>query len=181
MNAMERMCRATGLMLAGACLLAMSACASIDSTPAPALAASGTMAVLPLANYTETPDAGRAAQAIAANTLRGDRHTHVVAMPAADSGETFDSMAQPNLERSLDWARSQHADYALTGAVEEWRYKVGVDGEPVVSVTFELRELSSGRVIWSAVGTRSGFSRSSLGGVAQKLVGKLLAPLAASR
>lgn len=181
MITIERISRATGLLLTVACGLIVSACASVESTPAPALAETGPIAVLPLANFTETPDAGRAAQAIAANTLRTAGVAQVDTMFATDSGDALDPTAQPNLERGLDWARTQHAKYVLTGAVEEWRYKVGVDGEPVVSMTFELRELPAGKVVWSAVGTRSGFSRSSLGGVAQKLAQKLLAPLAAHR
>jgi len=65
----------------------------------------------------------------------------------------------------------------LTGAVEEWRYKVGVDGEPVAGLTFELIDVASGQVVWSATGTRSGWSRSSLSNVATTLIGGLLAPL----
>ncbi len=179
MNAIERIHRSWGLMLATACMLGLSACASVDSTPAPALEASAGVAVLPLANFTETPDMGRAAQAIAVNTLRQLGHASVTAMASTDNAASFDASAQPNLEQGLDWARAQHAKYALTGAVEEWRYKVGVDGEPVVALSFELRELPSGRVIWSATGSRTGWSRSGLGATAQRLVGKLLAPLAA--
>ncbi|WP_027796129.1 hypothetical protein [Paraburkholderia acidipaludis] len=179
MNAIERIRRSWGLGLAAACMLALGACASVDSTPAPALAASNGVAVLPLANFTETPDAGRAAQAVAANTLRTLGYATVATMANADNGASFDASTQPNLEQGLDWARGQHAKYVLTGAVEEWRYKVGVDGEPVVTLSFELRELPSGRVVWSATGSRTGWSRSGLGSTAQSLVGKLLAPLAA--
>jgi polysaccharide biosynthesis protein PelC len=179
MNAIERIRRSWGLGLATVCVLAMAACASVDSTTAPALSAANGVAVLPLANFTETPDAGRAAQAVAANTLRNLGYTTVATMASTENGASFDAATQPNLEQGLDWARDQHAKYVLTGAVEEWRYKVGVDGEPVVTLSFELRELPSGRVVWSATGSRTGWSRSGLGSNAQTLVGKLLAPLAA--
>ncbi|MBB2927857.1 penicillin-binding protein activator LpoB [Paraburkholderia silvatlantica] len=180
MNAIERIRRSWGLMLAAACMLGLSACASVDSTPAPSLAAAGGVAVLPLANFTETPDAGHAAQSIAANALRQLGHAGIVAMASTDSNSaSFDASTQPSLDQGLDWARTQHAKYVLTGAVEEWRYKVGVDGEPVVALSFELRELPSGRVVWSATGSRTGWSRSGLGATAQSLIGKLLAPLAA--
>lgn len=168
--------------LAAACVLALSAglsaCASVDATPYPTLAAGGGVAVLPLANFTETPDAGRAAQALAADTLRRLGHANVAAQPGANTSASFDAGAQPDLEQGLDWARAQHAKYALTGAVEEWRYKVGVDGEPAVAMSFELRDVASGRVLWSATGARAGWSRSGLGATAQNLVGRLLAPLA---
>ena len=67
--------------------------------------------------------------------------------------------------------------YVLSGAVEEWRYKTGVDGEPVAGVTLELIDTAPGRVVWSATGTRTGWSRSSLSGVASTLIGGLLSPL----
>ena len=65
--------------------------------------------------------------------------------------------------------------HALVGAVDEWRYKVGVDGEPAVGLALQVLDLQSGNVVWSAVGARSGWSRESLAGVAQKLVRDLLA------
>ncbi|TAM02594.1 MAG: penicillin-binding protein activator LpoB [Paraburkholderia sp.] len=179
MNAIARIRRNWAHALAAACMLGLAACASVESTPAPAIAAPDSVAVLPLANFTETPDAGRAAQAIAANTLRKHGFANVAAMPAADNGVAFDTTTQPGIEQGLEWARAHHAKFVLSGAVEEWRYKVGVDGEPVVALSFELREVPSGRVVWSATGSRSGWSRSALGGTAQSLVGKLLAPLGA--
>lgn len=160
-------------------LLAASACASIDTTSAPTLHPSDTVAVLPIANYTETPDAGSAAQALAVNALRDLGIATVESVPASSNGEPFDATNEPDREKALAWARAHHARYSLSGAVEEWRYKVGVDGEPVVGVTFELNDVASGKVVWSGTGNRSGWSRSSLGGVAQSLIRKVLAPLAA--
>jgi len=165
-------------VLALASVALASACSSIDATHAPALAASDTVAVLPIANYTETPDAGQSAQAISANALRTLGVANVVRAPAdPNANALFDSGAHGDGTPNLDWARQQHARYALTGAVEEWRYKVGVEGEPAVGVTFELIEVESGKVLWSATGTRTGWSRSGLASVAQTLIGKLLAPL----
>ena len=46
MTTIERISRATGLLLTVACGLIVSACASVESTPAPALAATGAIAVL---------------------------------------------------------------------------------------------------------------------------------------
>jgi hypothetical protein len=54
-----------------------------------------------------------------------------------------------------------------------------VDGEPVAGVTFELVDVASGQIVWSATGSRSGWSRSSLANVASSLIGKLLAPIRA--
>lgn len=62
----------------------------------------------------------------------------------------------------------------MTGTVNEWRYKVGLDGEPAVSVTLKLIDMRNGRVIWSAVGSKMGSSRSSLGNVGQRLIDSML-------
>ena len=181
MNPFDAIRRTVGSAMAVAVVLAASACSSIDTTATPALGATDAVAVLPIANYTETPDAGDAAQAMAVNALRHLGVSTVESVPAASSDDQFDATSHPDGDKGLAWARAHHARYSLSGAVEEWRYKVGVDGEPVVGLTFELRDVESGKVVWSSTGTRSGWGRSSLGGVAQKLIGKLLAPLATRR
>jgi TolB-like protein len=84
-------------------------------------------------------------------------------------------------QAALDWASQNKIQYALTGSVQEWRYKTGVDGEPAVSVTFNLIDMTNGRVVWSATGSRSGWSRSSVGAVGQTLIDQLLVPLESTR
>ncbi|MGQ9686803.1 MAG: penicillin-binding protein activator LpoB, partial [Thiobacillaceae bacterium] len=63
----------------------------------------------------------------------------------------------------------------------EWRYKIGVDGEPAVGLTLQVIDLVNGKVVWTASGGRSGWSREALSAVAQKLVRDLTQPLASSR
>ncbi len=50
--------------------LVLSACAVVDSARAPATSASDAWVVLPIANYTETPQAGLRAETIAASILK---------------------------------------------------------------------------------------------------------------
>jgi hypothetical protein len=90
-----------------------------------------------------------------------------------------DSLFEADAERRTEdearaWAKSSGARYAVTGAVDEWRYKVGVDGEPAVGVALAIVDLADDRVIWSGVGGKSGWSREALAAVAQKLIGELL-------
>jgi TolB-like protein len=166
------------LAAVAATALLLGACGSVRQTAAPALAAGDSIAVVPLANFTETPAAGSSATAIAANVLREYGLADVRVAPAdASTNAMFDTAQREIGEKKLAWAREQHVKYVLTGAVEEWRYKAGVDGEPVAGVTFELIDVASGQVVWSATGSRSGWSRSSLANVASSLIGKLLAPL----
>ena len=90
-----------------------------------------------------------------------------------------DTLLQPSERKVFDeadkWARTQGARYAVYGAVDEWRYKVGIDGEPAVGVALHIIDLQSNAVVWSGVGGKSGWSRESLSGVAQKLIRELLA------
>lgn len=163
---------------AAASALVLGACGSIRQAGSPALESKDSVAVVTMANFTETPAAGSSAAAIAANALRQNGFADVRMAPVdASANAMFDTAQRDIGEKKLAWAREQRVKYVLTGAVEEWRYKVGVDGEPVAGVTFELIDVASGQVVWSATGSRSGWTRSSLSSVASSLIGSLLSPL----
>lgn len=171
------------LRLAAVAVLAMAvtACSTTDIGRAPALPADAQWALLPFANHTETPQAGLRAEAIAENVLRARGVANLRRYPASLNNETlFEPMDRKQMDAALEWARSENLSYALTGTVDEWRYKVGIDGEPAVGLTLQLVEVSSGKVIWAAAGGKSGWSREALSAVAQKLSRTLLAPLTAA-
>lgn len=172
---MNRLLRRLAIVAVGATL---AACASVSTTSAPALAPNDTIAVLPIVNYTETPQAGLRAEAIAEGLLKTGGVNNVKRYPASVGQETlFEPAERQAVTRALEWARSERARYALTGSVQEWRYKVGVDGEPAVGVTLQLLDVQTGNVVWTSTGNRTGWSRSSVSGVAQSLLQQMLAPL----
>ena len=183
----DRTCRsgmraasAAGALLMAAGLLGGCATSVVDRGQVPAFAKSkdDTWAVLPLKNNTETPQAGQRAASIARSVMASYGYTNVVRYPASGDDETLFDPAKPDQQQTaLDWARQQHAHYAVTGAVNEWRYKVGVDGEPAVGLTFEVVEVDSGKIVWSTSGARTGWSRSAVSGVGQRLERQMLAPL----
>ncbi|GAB7535193.1 pellicle/biofilm biosynthesis outer membrane protein PelC [Burkholderia sp. 3C] len=183
MSGMERSKRALSWCAAAAtATLLLAGCGTLKGTAAPALQAHDAVAVGAIANYTETPSAGQSAASIAANVLRADGLADVRFAPDdAGSSALFDTAQRSDGQQKLAWAQSQQIRYVLSGSVEEWRYKTGVDGEPVVGLTFELTDVNTGKVVWSATGTRNGWSRSSLAGVATGLIAKVLAPLAPRR
>ncbi|WP_042570394.1 transporter, partial [Ralstonia solanacearum] len=140
--------------------LALSACAVVDSGRAPAGSASDAWVVLPIVNYTETPQAGLRAESIAMSLLKARGFTNLKQYPASLNGESlFEPAEREATARALEWARGEKARYALTGSVSEWRYKVGVDGEPAVGITLQVIDVPSGNVIWSATGSRTGWGR----------------------
>ncbi len=104
--------------------LALSACAVVDSGRAPATSASDAWVVLPIVNYTETPQAGLRAETIATSILKARGFTNLKQYPANLNSESlFEPAEREAVARALDWARGEKARYALTGAVDEWRYK----------------------------------------------------------
>ncbi|MEO1767656.1 penicillin-binding protein activator LpoB [Thiobacter aerophilum] len=157
----------------------LAACATVERSPAPTLEPQATWAIAPFANYTETPLAGSRAQAVASQWIAARVSPRVVTPPPAWLDESLFEKAQPrSLQELLQWAKGQGARYLLTGSVSEWRYKVGVDGEPAVGLTVTVYDVASGARLYSAVGGKSGYARESVAAVAQKLTAELLAPLA---
>lgn len=162
------------LMLAA---LAAAGCATTDTGgSAASIERNVPWVMLPVLNHTEVPQAGLRAEAITYGLLRARGVNSLSRYPANMSQDTLLMPAERKVfDEAEKWARSQGAKYAVYGAVDEWRYKVGIDGEPAVGVTLHIRDLESNQVVWSGVGGKSGWSRESLAGVAQKLIRDLLA------
>jgi polysaccharide biosynthesis protein PelC len=133
------------------------------------------VALLPIINHTDVPQAGLRAEAIAEATLRTQGLRQLVVYPPRLNPETLfepgERKAQLDAEK---WASGEKMRYAVYGSVEEWRYKVGVDGEPAVGLVFHIKDLETGQVVYSASGGRSGWSREALAAVAQKLTRELM-------
>lgn len=156
-------------------LCALAACSTVDRGRAPALQANAEWTVLPFANHTETPMAGNRAESVAEALL----HARGVGKVKRDTSTAqqealFDAGDTKRQEQALAWAREQGVRYALAGTVDEWRYKVGVDGEPAAGITLQIIDVQSGDILWSGAGGKSGWSREALSAVAQKLIHELL-------
>lgn len=160
--------------------LAISSCTTVNVQNAPVnLDARASWVLLPIINHTATPQAGLRAEAILESLVRAQGVSDLRKYPAKLNSESlFEPVERSAVDEALKWARKEQAIYALTGTVDEWRYKVGVDGEPAVGITLQLIDMANGRVIWSATGSKTGWSREALSAVAQKLLSTLTAPLA---
>lgn len=133
-------------------------------------------AVVPFSNNTETPLAGERAMSIAAAVLESKGIHNLVVYKNNHQGRVlFPGMNKVESEKALmHWAREHHARYLLTGNVNEWTYKVGLDGEPVVGLSIQVIDLASGKIVWTAVGSENGGSRTALSTVAQELTNSLI-------
>lgn len=167
------------MLLCLAALLMAGCSATIQSTADhEALDAQAKWALLPIANNTDTPQAALSAEAMLEHQLLRHGISTLLRYPATLSRDSlFEPTERKVSEEAEKWAREQGARFAVTGSVEEWRYKVGIDGEPAVGVTLKVIDLASGRVVWSASGAKSGWSRQALSAVAQSLLTDLLGSL----
>lgn len=156
-------------------LALLAGCSTLDYSDAPPVSSKALWVVLPFANNTETPLAGNRAEAIAESLLRAQGIGKLRRYPAAlQQDALFETGGRKSLEAGLAWAREEGARYALSGSVDEWRYKVGVDGEPAVGVALSIIDVASGETLWSGAGGKSGWSREALSAVAQQLMRRLI-------
>ncbi|MBX3654919.1 MAG: penicillin-binding protein activator LpoB [Ramlibacter sp.] len=145
------------------------------SAMAQAIAAGDKVALLPVANFTDVPQAGLRVEALLEPALRQAGLRQLVLYPPALNPETLfepgERKAQAEAEK---WARTQGVRYVVSGAVNEWRYKVGVDGEPAVGLMLQVKDLSNDQVVYSSAGGRTGGSRQALAAVGQQLAAELV-------
>ena len=165
-------------------VLLLSACASTVKSVhrTVPLSATARWVLLPVANYAETPQAGERVEALLETVLHGEGVANLDRYPPLKEDDTHLIMSErQRYEESLGWARGQHYDYAVTGSVEEWRYKSGLDGDPAVGLTIRVVQPGNGRVLWSASGTRTGGGAGNVSGTALELLGILLDDLSLTR
>ncbi|RMH37677.1 MAG: penicillin-binding protein activator LpoB [Nitrospirae bacterium] len=157
---------------------AIAGCTTVTHSPPPTLDPTASYVLLPIVNHTETPLAGRRVEDITASLLQSQGLVTLRRYPPTFIQEASPLASDDRLrQKAVQWAKEQGLRYAFTGAVDEWRYKVGIDGEPAVGVNLELIDLKTDQVVWSAVGAKSGWSREALSGVAQTLLDELLSEL----
>ena len=174
------------------CATLMSACSSFAPGSSSTrlameniIAKADSVAMMPVANFTEVPQAGLRVEALLESALRQIGLRQLKLYPSSLNPESLfepgERKAQAEAEK---WARSQNIRYAVSAVVNEWRYKVGVDGEPAVGIVLQVKDLSTDQIVYSAAGGRTGGSREALAAVGLQLTSELVAgirvePLAA--
>lgn len=156
-------------------LIFMGGCATANRTGSPQLEKNVKWALLPMENHTETPQAGLRMEAITETILRIRGAQPLEKYPSTlTQGGLFEPADAKTVEAAFAWAKQTGARYAVTGTVNEWRYKTGVDGEPAVGVTLKVVDIQTRQVIWDAAGARTGWGREAVSAVAQKLLEDLV-------
>jgi TolB-like protein len=163
------------LLIACMTSILIAGCATANRTNSPVIEKNVKWALLPMENYTETPQAGLRMEALTESILRIKGALPVEKYPSSlTQGGLFEPADAKTVEAAMAWAKQAGARYAVTGAVNEWRYKTGVDGEPAVGVTIKIIDVQTHQVIWDSAGARTGWGREAVSAVAQKLLEDLL-------
>ena len=105
------------------------------------------IAVLPFKNFSQTPYAGIKASLIAEGVLRSKGFKVIQAYVIKN-----DKITKKNI----------NSNYILSGKVIEWRYKTGIDAQPVVSLYIQIKN-KKGRVVYSGLVSKSDLGNKSLG------------------
>lgn len=159
----------------------MSACttATIHVSQSCVVGRQSPFIVGPIANNSDTPLAHKQVESMLLGLLHSKGFTHVNMFPR--QGKCDSLLYCPDSIMSKDalirWGRQHHAAYILTGAVNEWRYKVGLDGEPVAGVSLILLNVATGQTVWTGVGSIIGSTRLGLDVVAQDMLVKILSSI----
>ena len=171
--------RKTKLAIVSVILIMLTGCSSTVINPNPrrvALEWHTPLGIVPMENNTQTPLAGEKVAAITEGVLQSKGANNMRIYHSRIACEKI--LACPTKHLSMHeicaWGRQHDLSYVMTGSVNEWSYKVGLDGEPGVNVSLKLINVNSGREIWSAVGSKTGGSRTSLGNAGQELINGML-------
>lgn len=162
----------TGLTL-GLLLALLAGCTTFTGKSGDSFQRDANWGLVPLVNYSQTPQAGERGEQILLSVL-SQRGLQPRVYPLAEQDEMLLFDDRERMIEALEWARSQDFDYVLSGSIEEWQYKSGLDGEPAVGISLRILEPATGRVLWSNSGARAGWSRESLAGTAQKVLHELV-------
>jgi hypothetical protein len=123
---------------------------AISPTPLPSK--DNSITLYPLENFTDTPQAGMRATNIVQGILEAKGYT---ILPLKEEQEAS-------------------TPYYIKGAVSEWRYKTGIDGEPAVSLRLGIYDTKTKKLLWSATGANNDWGNSSIGTTAQMLIEDML-------
>lgn len=157
--------------------LGLCGCAStqLDTAPSPGADRDAVWCVLAPVNNTSTPYAGERVQRQLAALLGAHGLPRLLLAPAPDhSGPLPIDNGSDDQRQELDWARHHEARYVLLGSVDEWQYKIGLDGQPAVGFTVRLLDIQSGQILWSGVASASGDSREGLAVLSERTLAGLI-------
>ncbi|MBL9006353.1 MAG: hypothetical protein JNJ46_19010 [Myxococcales bacterium] len=135
-------------------------------------------ALLPVLDYSDSTQAGGRVEETLSSLLRTRLRVDVTKYPVSTESESpADLDERQRFQRALSWAKKEGFQYGISGSVNEWRYRSGADGEAAIGLTLQVVEVDSGKTVWTASGSRSGWGRETASGTAQRLLRDMLSKL----
>lgn len=142
------------------------------------------VAVLPLVNLSSYPHAGRIVSDILTTELyaqspfqlmEGSAVINQLQGTALDLDEVLDKMVVTDVAKALG------VDTVIYGSVSEYRYKRGLNEDPVVGINLRMLDVKTQKVLWAGSKSRTGgcfwFCEDSLNRLAQKVCNELVAQM----
>ena len=154
-------------------LLIFTACSSLVHKKTTSLPSNKTYAIASFWNYTETPMAGLRAASIVESVL-SQKNIALHSLIAGSDDVALKEGKQKLFKLQQKQAKTLGASYLITGNVQEWQYKTGIDAEPVVSYSIKVIDLSNNAIVFNAVGAKSAWGHKSIGVVAQEIAKELI-------
>lgn len=154
-------------------LLLFTACSSMVHKKPTSLSSSETYAIASFWNYTETPMAGLRAASIVESVL-SEQNIAIHSLVDGSDDVSLKKSKRDLFNMQKEKAKALKANYLITGSVQEWQYKTGIDGEPVVSYTIKVIDLKNNTILFNGVGAKSAWGHKSIGVVAQEIAQELI-------
>lgn len=172
MEQIKHWSRSFGALILVSSLLAACTTIKTNRSNGIALPYSASIFVGPIANYSDTPLANKQVESMLVGLMHAKGFHNVTIFPKkqACAKLLYCPEDMPSKAEVIRWARQSGVRFVLTGAANEWRYKVGLDGEPVAGVSLMIIDVQNGKTMWSGVGSVIGSSRQGLDIVGQKLL-----------
>jgi TolB-like protein len=126
-----------------------------------------TITIVPFANFTQTQMAGYRVAGIVEGVLR-DKGFNIQKSLWDYPEEDY------TLEEIKQIINNSKERYVLSGYVNEYRYKTGIDGEPAVSVTIRIYDKNLNKYIYKATFSKVGSTYDSLGVITQEALNKVI-------
>jgi hypothetical protein len=120
------------------------------------------VAVVPFANLTQNPAAGERVRDVFTTMLQAGGSIYV--LPPGEVARGLDRAGvtkptTPTTEECVNLGKVLQVDAVITGVVREYgEVRSGTAASNVVSVSVQMMESESGKVVWSAASTQGGIS-----------------------
>lgn len=154
----------------------LTSCANVAQTPSVHVHKDAHWAIMPFENHTTTPMAGESIQAITRGIWMANGYKIIDVAPIQTSNAENPTIysKEISIKDKLSQAVRNKIQYMVTGSVTEWKYKVGLDGEPAVGLTLEIWDVTNKKIIFSHVSSQTGTYHQSLSALSQTLINKAL-------